>query len=176
VDLDVDRVSVAGSWWRHAPHGSDPLWLASPPSSGRWQQGTTVAAVYFADDEEATVWAEWYRLLAEAALPPTHGMPRDLWRWAIAVGDIADLSTTEKLARLHLPPPVPSRRSWGAYQAAGARLRRAGYRGVLYPSAARRNRHALCLFRDRILIQGAEPVRPPATYRDPPPLPQGLRT
>lgn len=34
---DVQRVSVAGSWWRQTPHGADPLWLASPPSSGRWQ-------------------------------------------------------------------------------------------------------------------------------------------
>lgn len=90
-------MSVAGAWWRQAPHGADPLWLASPPSSGRWQH-ETVAAIYLAD-EEPTAWAEWYRVLAEIALPPTHGMPRDLWRWTIAVNDIADLSTPAKLAR-----------------------------------------------------------------------------
>jgi RES domain-containing protein len=86
----VERVSIAGSWWRQTPQGSDPLSLASPPSSGRWQRGETVAAIYLAD-EEPTAWAEWDRALAEIALPPTHGMPRDLWRWTIAVGDIADL-------------------------------------------------------------------------------------
>jgi hypothetical protein len=42
-----------------APHGANPLWLVSPPSSGRWQHGETVAAIYLAD-EESTVWAEWY--------------------------------------------------------------------------------------------------------------------
>lgn len=84
--VTVERVSVAGSWWRQIPHGSDPLWLASPPSSGRWQRGETVAAIYLAGDED-TAWAEWYRALAEIAMPPTHGMPRDLWRWAIAVGE-----------------------------------------------------------------------------------------
>ena len=44
----VQRVSVAGSWWRQAPHGGDPLWLASPPSSGRWQVGSNLAAIYLA--------------------------------------------------------------------------------------------------------------------------------
>jgi RES domain-containing protein len=102
----VQRVSVAGSWWRHAPHGGDPLGLPSPPSSGRWQRGETIAAIYLAD-EESTAWAEWYRVLAEIALPPTHGMPRDLWRWTVAVNDIADLSTPAKLARHDLPTPRP---------------------------------------------------------------------
>lgn len=175
MNLDLDRVSVAGSWWRHGPHGADPLWLASPPSNGRWQRGSTVAAIYLADEEQ-TAWAEWYRLLAEAALPPTHGMPRDLWRWTIAVSDVADLGTPEKLARLGLPAPKPSRSAWAAYQEVGEQLHRNGCNGVLYPSAARPRHHALCLFRDGILIQGAEPVRPPITHRDPPALPRGLRT
>jgi RES domain-containing protein len=171
----VERVSVAGSWWRQAPHGSDPLWLASPPASGRWQSGDKVAAVYFAD-EEATAWAEWYRVLAEIALPPTHGMPRDLWRWTVAVGDIADLSTPAKLAGLELPAPRPGRRTWEAFQKAGEKLCREGYRGVLYPSAARPGHTALCLFREGILIPGADPIRPPVTHRDPPAPPTGMRT
>jgi hypothetical protein len=76
VGSGVQRVSVAGSWWRQTPHGADPLWLAFPPSSGRWQRGSSITAIYLADEEE-TAWAEWYRVLAEIALPPTHGMPRD---------------------------------------------------------------------------------------------------
>ena len=171
----IQRVPVAGSWWRQTPHGADPLWLASPPSSGRWQDGETLAAIYLAD-EEATAWAEWYRVLAEIALPPMHAMPRDLWRWTIAVNQIADLSTPAKLARLDLPPLKPSRRTWQQFQAAGAELHRTGYRGVLYPSAARPGHLALCLFREGIAIQGAEPVRPPRTYRDPPAPPTGLCT
>ncbi|HEY7932821.1 MAG TPA: hypothetical protein VID48_03260 [Solirubrobacteraceae bacterium] len=43
----------------------------------RWQHGSTLAAIYLAD-EESTAWAEWHRVLAESALPPAHGMPRDL--------------------------------------------------------------------------------------------------
>lgn len=168
-------MSVAGSWWRQTPHGSDPLWLATPPSSGRWQHGGAVAAIYLADDEQ-TAWAEWYRALAEIAMPPTHGMPRDLWRWTIAVGEIADVSTPEKLARLDLPVPRPGRRTWAPFQAAGERLHGDGYRGVLYPSAARPDHRALCLFREGALIPGAEPQRPPVPHRDPPVPPTGMRT
>jgi len=175
VAADVQRVSVAGSWWRQAPHGSDPLWLASPPSSGRWQRGEEIAAIYLADDP-ATAWAEWYRVLAELALPPTHGMPRDLWRWTIAVHDIADLATPATLAELDLPAPRPGRQTWAEFQAVGEHLHRQGFRGVLYPSAARPDHGALCLFRENIAVAGAEPVRPPAIYRDPPAPPIGLRT
>lgn len=170
-----ERVSVAGSWWRQTPHGSDPLWLASPPSSGRWQRGEIVAAIYLAD-EEATAWAEWYRGLAEIALPPTHGMPRDLWRWSIAVSNIANLSTPDKLTQLGLPIPWPGRRNWAPFQATGERLHREGYRGVLYPSAARPDHKALYLFREGILLRGADPVRPPVTHRDPPAPPPGMHT
>jgi len=169
------RVQVAGSWWRHCPHGADPLWLGSPPSSGRWQRGEALAAVYLADEQE-TVWAEWYRALAEIALPPTHAMPRDLWRWRIAVAGIADLSSAAKLARLDLSAPQPLRRTWTPFQAAGEALHRQGYRGVLYPSAARSEHLALCLFREGELLPGARPVRPPTTYRDPPAPPTGMRT
>ena len=38
--------------------------------------------------------------------------PGDLWRWTVAVSDIADLSTPAKLTTLGLPTPRPGRRSW----------------------------------------------------------------
>ncbi len=103
-------------------------------------------------------------------------MPRDLWRWTIAVNDIADLSTEAKLAEVELPAPHPSRGSWAPFQAVGEALYRDGYRGVLYPSAARPDDLALCLFREDIVVPGADPVRPPVTYRDPPAPPTGMRT
>lgn len=91
-------------------------------------------------------------------------------------GEIADLSTPEKLARLDLPEPRPSRRTWAPFQVAGGRLHGDGYRGILYPSAARPDHKALCLFRAGALIPGAEPQRPPVTHRDPPAPPTGMRT
>jgi RES domain-containing protein len=169
------RVPVSGSWWRQGPHGADPLLLASPPASGRWQRGEVVAAIYLAD-EPATAWAEWYRVLAELALPPSHAMPRDLWCWRVRTRDIADLSTVEKLTEVGLSVPQPRRATWPLFQAVGEALFSEGYRGVLYPSAARADHSALCLFRDAVLVPGAEPERPQTTYRDPPAPPTGLRT
>ncbi len=85
-------------------------------------------------------------------------------RKALEIGaffDVADLSTEAKLARLDPPMPSPSRRTWPLFQALGEELHRRGCRGVLYPSAARPEHQALCLFRKAVSISGAEPARPP---------------
>jgi RES domain-containing protein len=103
-------------------------------------------------------------------------MPRDLSRWTVAVSDIADLSTPAKLTKLGLPVPRPGRQSWPQFQAVGEELHREGFRGVLYPSAARLDHQALCLFRENIVIPGVDPVRPPTTHRDPPAPSTGMRT
>ena len=60
---------MAGTWFRHVPAGFDAYHRPPEPADNRWQRGEVVDALYFADSEE-TVWAEWYRFLAEAGLPP----------------------------------------------------------------------------------------------------------
>jgi RES domain-containing protein len=128
----VDAIVVTGTWWRQTPHGGDPLFRAEPPSDGRWQRGEVVGAFYFADSED-TAWAEWYRALAEFAIPPARQMPRDLWRWEVDVGDVADLSDKDRLNSVGLSRPEPARRTWPPLQAVGERLWREGYRGILAP-------------------------------------------
>jgi RES domain-containing protein len=173
--LSIGAVDVDGVWWRQLPHGGDPLFRADPPSDGRWQRGDAVGGMYFADNEE-TVWAEWYRALAEFAIPPDRQMPRDLWRWQFEVDGIADLSTEDALTSLRLTPPHPTRSEWPAFQDVGERLWREGYRGVLAPSASRPSHAVLCLFREMEEIAGADPLRPPMTYRRAPAPPKGLTT
>jgi RES domain-containing protein len=173
--VDVANVAIDGVWWRQVPHAADPLFRADPPSDGRWQRGETVGALYFADSEETT-WAEWYRALAELAIPPDRQMPRELWRWEIDVDEIADLSTGEKLALLDLSQPRPTRAEWLRFQAAGETLWREGNRGVLAPSAARPTGQILCIFRETDELTGATPVRPPTTYRRPPTPPTEMTT
>jgi RES domain-containing protein len=173
--VDLDATAVTGIWWRHTPHGGDPLFRADPPADGRWQRGETVAALYFADSEQ-TAWAEWYRALAEFAIPPLRQMPRDLWRWRLDASGIADLSDEGRLRAVGLPLPRPTVRQWPAFQAVGERVWRDGYRGVLAPSAARPDGRVLCLFREAVEVPGAEPERPPATHRHPPPPPTGMTT
>jgi len=157
------------------PHAGDPLFRPEPPSDGRWQRGETVGGVYFADSEETT-WAEWYRSLAELAIPPDRQMPRDLWRWSIEVEGVADLSGPEQLAAVGLSLPKPLRREWPAFQKVGEGLANAGHAGVLAPSAARPASLVLCLFRAAAKLYGAEPIPPALTYRRPPAPPTGLLT
>jgi RES domain-containing protein len=166
--VDVDQIAVEGIWWRQIPHGGDPLFRAEPPTDGRWQRGEVVGGVYLAQDEE-TAWAEWYRALAEFAIPPERQMPRDLWRFRVDASRVADLSEAAKLAAIGLTQPHPTQHEWPAFQDVGQSLWQDGYSGVLAPSAARPKRLILCLFRDSDEIAGAKPLRPPGTYRRAPP-------
>ncbi len=122
------------------------------------------------------MWAEWYRALAEFAIPPERQMPRDLWRWQLDVEGVADLSREDALRSIGLASPSPTQSEWPLFQDVGERLWREGYRGVLAPSASRPSHLVLCLFRDAATLAGAEPLRPPTTYRRAPAPPTGLTT
>lgn len=52
------------------PAGVDPAQCPDPPGDNRWQRGHVVDPLYLADSPACT-WAQWYRHLAEAAMPPT---------------------------------------------------------------------------------------------------------
>ena len=62
-----------------------------PAPDGRWQRGEQVAGLYLARACD-TVWAEWYRALAELGEPPDLRLPRDLWRFSMNLHRVADLS------------------------------------------------------------------------------------
>jgi RES domain len=174
VPLDVDPTSVRGVWFRHVPAGGAPLHRPELPGSARWQRGEVVEGFYLADSEKTT-WAEWYRWLAEFAIPPMRQLPRDLWRFEVDVQRVADLSTAARLARVKLDPPIPDRRQWPAYQTVGERLFAEGWTGVLFASAARSESLALCLFRLSEELRGVRPVPPPRRHDEPPAPPRGLR-
>jgi RES domain-containing protein len=174
VALDVTAVAVRGRWVKHTYPGSPPLPQRDPPPDNRWQRGEVVDAVYLADSEE-TAWAEWYRHLAERAIPPLAQMPRELWTWQVDV-EVADLSTDEKLAAVGLQRPAPDRRNWLAYQRLGEQISAAGWQGLLAQSAARPTGTILCLFRSERGLGDAEPIPPPRQVREPPPPPTGLVT
>ncbi len=175
MSLDVDAVDAAGEWLRHIPHSADPLARPYPPGDNRWQRGAVVDALYLADDE-TTLWAEWYRHLAERGLPPMRSLPRDVWRFRVPPLEVADLGHEDRLARLGLPLPVPGRRSWSPYQRVGERLAKEGWAGLVAPSAARPVGLVLCLFVDDPLVTPAEPVSPPKVVIEPPAPPTEMRT
>lgn len=173
--MEVDAIAVRGRWWRQVPHGGDPLFRATPPGDGRWQRGEVIGGFSLVD-EQGTAWAEWFRTLAELAIPPDRQMPRDLWGWEVAISGVVDLSSAERLAAVGLDRPRPGQRRWPAFQAVGEALCAAGHRGVLTLSAARPEHRVLCLFRDDDEVLGATPVRPALTHRRPPAPPTGMTT
>ena len=174
MESGIDRVAARGTWWRQAAVGLDPLEVREPPADGRWQRGSAVAATYLAESE-ATVWAEWYRALAELAVPPRVWLPCALWRIAVDLDGVGDLATAERLEAAGLDPPRPGRLTWPAYQEVGERLRAEGFEGVIAPSAARADGLVLCVFRApgpavplRVVGEArivAEPPVPPADLR-----------
>ena len=66
---------MRGTWFRITRAGSDPFFWTDEPADGRWQRGSVVRAIYLGDDE-ATVWAEWFRHTAEAG----RGVTSAPWR------------------------------------------------------------------------------------------------
>lgn len=171
----MDVVPVTGRWWRHIPAGGDITYRPTHPADGRWQRGEVVEGLYLADTPD-TVWAEWYRALAEAAIPPRQRLPRDLWTCEVSLPDVADLSDDTLLAGVGLPGLVPRRGQWPAFQAVGQRLFGAGWRAVLSQSAARPEGRSLCVFRTTVAVAGITPIPPPTTIDEPPIVPMGLRT
>ncbi len=165
---------MRGRWLKHTCPGSPPLPEREPPPDNRWQRGEIADALHLADTE-LTVWAEWYRHLAERMIPPLAQMPRDLWSSQVDV-EVADLSTDEKLAAVGLRAPSPGRRDWPAYQEIGEQIAKGGWAGLLAPSAARPRREVLCLFRGEHGVRGAKPVPPARRIAEPPPPPTGMWT
>lgn len=174
MPLEVDPAPVRGVWFRHAPARGEPLFRPERPADGRWQRGEIVEGFYLADSEQ-TAWAEWYRALAELALPPMQQLPRDLWRFEIDVDRVANLSSAEHLERVGLGVPVPDRRQWPTFQIVGETLFAEGWAGVLYAAAAGPGSLALCLFRTSDRLDGVRPVPAPTRYDEPPAPPRGLR-
>jgi RES domain-containing protein len=173
--LDIDRVPVRGIWWRQVAAGLEPLALRDPPGDGRWQRGDVVGATYFADSEQ-TVWAEWYRALAERAVPPAMWLPCDLWGFEVDLEEVADLSIERRLRAAGLDPPRPNRRTWPPYQAVGEQLAAEGASGLVAPSASRPEGLVLCLFRGEDRPAGVSPSGRPRRIAEPPVPPRGLHT
>lgn len=174
-ELPAPRIRVSGTWWRITRATLDPLFLAPEPSDGRWQRGSVIRAIYLGDDE-ATVWAEWYRHTSEAAVPPDQRLPVAIWRVDVEVEDVADLTAPGVLEAHGIESLAPKRKRWPPTQKIGESYWRDGARAVLAPSAARAGGRILAVFRTDEAVQGLTPVPPPKRYRSLPPLPPGLRT
>lgn len=103
-------------------------------------------------------------------------LPRDAWRYQVRTLAVADLTDTERLARVGLTLPTPGRKAWPPYQDIGEALWKEGWPGLLAPSAARPSGLVLCLFVEDPTVLPAQPVPPPRVVTEPPAPPTGIRT
>lgn len=132
-----------------------------------------VRGFYLADSED-TAWAEWYRHTSEQGAPPASRMPRDTWKIAVDVDDIADLTAVGVLAKHGISELRPTRRQWPLTQPVGDAYYCDGCRGLMAPSAAHEGGLVLAIYRPLPALPGLTPVPPPNHYIDLPPLPMGL--
>jgi hypothetical protein len=95
VPSQIPEVPTTGVWYRHVPADAPPM-PGHPAPDGRWQRGEQLAGLYLALEHD-TVWAEWYRALAELGEPPDLRLPRDLWRLSLNLQRVADLSRSAAL-------------------------------------------------------------------------------
>ena len=145
-----------------------------PAPDGRWQRGEQLAGLYLAQDTD-TVWAEWYRALAELGEPPDERLPRDLWRFSLRLEHVADLSQRRSLRALGLPEPRPDRANGRRSRMPGtARPRRR--RGVLFRSSARPTGLCVCVFATEHGFAGVRRRRKPERIVAAPAPPRGMRT
>ena len=142
---------------------------------GRWQRGEQIAGLYLAEDTD-TVWAEWYRALAELGDPPAERFPRDLWRFSVRLERVADLSQPRALGALGLTEPRPDRAQWPAFQDAGLRLAQDGFEAVLFCSSARPVGLCVCVFATEGGFAGVTPTGTPERITAAPAPPRGMRT
>ena len=133
--------TVTGRWvaYRHVATGVPPLWHGAGSTtlrqeSGRWHREGESFVQYLALSSDGA-WAERVRyesIRTEADRVTDH---RSLWQLRVSAEGIADLSTFENWEVCGLDPPIAVG-DHADSQALASELRRAGYSGVLSPSAA----------------------------------------
>jgi RES domain-containing protein len=175
LELPARRVAVQGTWYRITRAGGDPFFWTDEPADGRWQRGSVVRAIYLGDDE-ATVWAEWFRHTAEAGVPPGRRLPREIWRVEVDLSNVADLTAPGVLAAHGIDRLDPTRRQWRETQPTGLAYFRDGASAVLAPSAAREGGRVLAVFRRGRTVAGVDAIPPPQRHDRLPYVPRGLRT
>jgi hypothetical protein len=110
-------------------------------------------------------------------VPPQTRLPRDLWRFEVDLGNVADLTVEGVLEAHRIRALAPTRRQWPKTQPIGEHYFREGFPAILVPSAAHEGGRVLVVFRTEPgPIYGLKPIKPPKTFKELPALPTGLRT
>lgn len=137
----AEPAAVAGRWvaYRHVARGVPPLWQGAGSTtlrqeSGRWHREGESLVQYLALSSDGA-WAELLRYQAIRTEARRVRERRSLWQLRVSADTIADLSTFDAWEACGLDPAIAVG-DHADSQALASELRRAGYRGVLSPSAA----------------------------------------
>ena len=137
----AEPTAVVGRWvaYRHVADGVPPLWHGAGSTtlrqeSGRWHREGEALVQYLALSSDGA-WAEFVRYDGVRVDARRRRALRSLWQVRVAADRIADLSTFDAWEACGLDPAIAVG-DHADSQALASELRRAGYRGVLSPSAA----------------------------------------
>ncbi len=102
--------------------------------------------------DPTAAWAEFIRREEIRDEDRRRAAHRNLWRVTIEESDVADLSSFERFAKCGLDPELAVG-EWDASQRLADELCRAGYRGLLTPSAALPGAVNLTVFGERYEVE-----------------------
>jgi hypothetical protein len=133
-DPQPQHVTISNVAFRYSNYDT-PFWAGPNTDPGRWHTAGSVATQYLSLTPDGA-WAELIRhedLKTEAAVAEVR---TQIWVVRINQARIADYSTFTKAEQAGFPPDALVSDDYTVCQAEGARLRAAGYAGVIAPSAS----------------------------------------
>ncbi|MEJ7891478.1 MAG: RES domain-containing protein [Solirubrobacteraceae bacterium] len=138
-----------GSAWRHVAVGRPALaGEGARLVGGRWNPPGSFAVFYLGTSRE-TVVAEFHRLARRQRVAPEQFLPRTLYRYALTLNAVVDLTDPEALEHLELSEEDLARDNLSVPQAIGAAAFASGREGILAPSATGRDR-VVAVFVERL--------------------------
>jgi hypothetical protein len=152
---DVQQTKFVDIAFRYANYDT-PFWVRMNTDDERWHRAGDGATQYLSVSVEGA-WAELIRaegLRSEAEVALLR-MP--MWAIDLDVHRVADYGTFEKAGRAGFAPDALIDEDYSRCQEEGRRLRRAGYEGVLAPSAALPGFENLTLFGPRVASRWGPP-------------------
>lgn len=147
----LEPVAYAGELFRHVAAGRHPLSGAGARSQGgRWNPPQSFATLYLADGQ-TTVEAEFRRMARRQGLDPSQFLPRRVYRLAVELQAVVDLTQPESLPEELADIDFVSD-DLTSTRAIGEAAQYLGREAILAPSAAGGGK-VLAVFIDRLLPQ-----------------------
>jgi RES domain-containing protein len=165
MDLEPEVIHIHDTGYRYSSYDT-PLWSRPNSQGGRWHSRGDGPTQYLALSTDGA-WAELIRseeLTSEQEVSRVH---IQMWEIQIDQALIIDYSSFEKAQDAGFDPKALISDDYARCRQEGARLRAAGYHGVLAPNAALPGERNLTLFGPRIasswnrpkLLESSMPAR-----------------